>query len=295
MTATIGIMAALADFRVLAAALDGDGRTLLVDEAEAIAALRAARLDLLILCPRGDWWNEADNVGELRAAGARAHTNVMAMVPRGDVAALALAFDNGVADCVAYPFDAAEVAVRVRALLRRKAVADRLRAHTEEVRRLALTCPVTGLWNRHYLDLDLADKIERARTADRALALLMIDVDRFKPINDRHGHAIGDKVLRAVATRLGGGIRSNDTLARFGGDELVVVMPETGLELAVGVAERLRALVANGTTEVPFGITISIGAAELAPDEPAATLLAKADKALYAAKLAGRNRVAAAS
>ncbi len=291
----IGVIANLTDYATLAPALAAAGKATLLDERSAVAAVRDGVLDVLVVSPRHDWWAELDSLTSLQGEAARAHLSVLALVPRADAAALALAFARGVADCAAYPVDAEEVAIRVTALLCRQNAADALRAEATAVRRLALTDPVTGLWNRHYLDTELAVKIEAAITAARPLSVLMIDIDRFKPINDRHGHAIGDKVLRAVATRLGAGIRGDDILARFGGDELVLVMPGTGIEGAAVVAERLRCVVANGTTEVPFGITISIGVAELAFDEPAAALLGRADTALYQAKVAGRNRVAAAS
>ncbi len=266
----------------------------MLDDRGAIAAMRDAGLDLLILAPRNDWWSEVATVSELQAEAVRTRVPALAMVPAGDAAALALAFDSGVADCVAYPFNPAEVAVRAQALLRRKRVAERRRAAAAEVRRLALTDPLTGLWNRHFFDAELLAAIERATASGRALSVLMIDIDRFKPINDRHGHVIGDRVLRAVATRLSNGIRAGDTLARFGGDELVMIMPDTALDIAARAAERLRRLVA-ATTEVPFAVTISIGVAELGFDETAASLLGRADKALYAAKSDGRDRVAAAS
>jgi two-component system cell cycle response regulator len=288
-------VANLVDYAILAPALTGFGRTCLFDEVTVLAAVRANDLDLLILVPRNNWWCEVDGIADLQAAATRAQIAVLAMVPAGDARALAHAFDHGVADCAPYPIDAAETAVRVAALLRRKSAADRLRADAAAVRRLALTDPVTGLWNRHYLDTELADRIATAAAGGRTLSVLMIDIDAFKPINDRHGHAIGDKALRAVAMRLSAGIRTNDTLARFGGDELVLVMPDTGIDAAAIVAELLRALVADGTTEVPFGLTISIGVAELLPGEAATALIERADKALYAAKLDGRNRVAAAS
>ena len=290
----IGIIAALGDYTVLAPVLAAEGRTVMLDERSAIAALRDESIDLLIVAPRHDWWAECATIADLQAEATRAEATVLAMVPRGDAVALALAFDSGVADCVAYPFDAPEVAVRVQALMRRKAIADRRRVAADEVRRLALTDPLTGLWNRHFFDTDLVAQIERATASGRRLSLLMIDIDRFKPINDRHGHAIGDKVLRTVSARLGSGIRTGDTLARFGGDELVLVMPDTGIEVASLAGERLRGLVA-AATDLPFGVTVSIGVAELGFDEPALSLLARADKALYAAKLGGRDQVAAAS
>lgn len=290
----IGIVAAKVDYAVLASALSSDAQTTLLNEVGAVEAIRDGLLDLLIVSPRCDWWTEVPGIAELQIEAERAHMTVLALVPQEDSEALALAFASGVADCARYPVDAKEVAVRVRALLRRKATAERRRAEAAAARRLALTDPVTGLWNRHYLDAELARLIERADAEARPLSLLMIDIDRFKPINDRHGHVIGDKVLRAVAVRISGGIRASDMLARFGGDELVLAMPDTPARTATTVAERLRALVANGTTEVPFGLTISIGVGELAAGEAAASLLGRADKALYAAKLAGRDRVEAA-
>lgn len=290
----IGILANLVDYSTLAAALAGDARTVMLDKRSAVAAMRDGAVDLLVVAPRHDWWAEIGDIADVEREARRTHTAVLALVPRGDAAALALAFDNGVADCAAYPIEIHEVMVRVRSLLRRKRVADRRRNEASEIRRLALTDPVTGIWNRHHLDTDLAVKVAAASAGARPLSLLMIDIDRFKPINDHHGHASGDKVLRQVATGLCGGIRSSDTLARFGGDELVLVMPDTAIDVAARVAERLRALV-EMVTDVPFSVTVSIGVAELGFDETAAMLLAKADNALYAAKLAGRNRVAAAS
>jgi len=291
-TPTIGVMANLADFAALAQVVASAGKIVLLDRCGLATALREDALDLLILSPRRDWWDEVDTLTEFYQAAARAHLAVLAMTPTGDVRALEHAFTTGVTDCVPYPIDPAEVAIRVTVLLNRKRTADRLRAEATAMRRLALTDPVTGLWNRHYLDTELA---ARVATGEPSLSVLMIDIDRFKPINDKHGHAIGDRALRAVATRLNAGIRAHDTLARFGGDELVLMMPDTRIEAATLVAERLRELVADGTTEVPFNLTISVGVAELIEGESVTMLLERADKALYAAKLNGRNRVAAAS
>ncbi len=290
----VGIVATLRDYSTVAPALTSSARVILLDERSAIAAVRERAIDLLIVVPRLDWWAERPATALLEGEAARAHVGVLAAVPRGDAVALALAFDSGVADCLAYPFDLDELAVRARALLRRKKAADQLRTSADEARRLALTDPVTGLWNRHYLDTDLATKVAAAHSAARSLSLLMIDIDRFKPINDRYGHAVGDAVLRSIAARMSAGIRGGDTLARFGGDELALIMPDTGLDMATGVAERLRTVVATPIPEVPCGVTISVGVAELGFDEPAESLLGRADKALYAAKVEGRNRVAAA-
>lgn len=294
MTHTIGIIARPADYALLSRILATEGPMIAIVDA-AGAADSVNDYGLLVVAPTDAFDIDDLAFDALQAAMARHPVPVFALVARGDPAAMSRAFGNGASDCAGYPIDPDEVRIRVRALIRRKEIDDRLRADAEEVRRIAHTDPVTGLWNRHYFDVDLVAKITRAAALGRPLSLCMIDIDRFKPINDRHGHAIGDKVLRAVATRLSGGIREIDTLARFGGDELALVMPDTTIDTASAVAERLRSLVAEGTTDVPFGVTISIGVAELDLEEPALSLVAKADAALYCAKVGGRNRIAEAS
>lgn len=294
-TTRIGAIATPDDIALLTRILADAGTVVSLDEQSAIAAVRADEIALLIVAPQAAGWIGASTFAAIRSEVANRQVALFVMVPRGNTAALARAFDEGATDCASYPIEAEEIRIRIRSLLQRKAIADQLRLDAAEVRRIAHTDPVTGLRNRHFLDTELAARIAHASALARPLSLLMIDIDRFKPINDRHGHGIGDKVLRAVANRLSAGIREIDTLARFGGDELVLVMPETGLYIARGVADRLCALVADGTTEVPFRVTISIGVAELEPGDTALTLLAKADAALYAAKLGGRNRVAEAS
>lgn len=290
----IGLIGTQADCDRLRQLLQGDGEVERLDAATAAAAVRDNHLGLLIMSPVGEWWAGLDDLAGLQAEAARHPIMVLALVPRGDSAALAHAFECGVADCAAYPIDDGEITVRVRALLRRKDTADRLRAEAVEARRLAHVDPVTGLWNRHYLDAELGAAIAKAQTELSPLTLLMIDIDGFKPINDHHGHATGDRVLQAIGARLNANVRSLDTVARFGGDEMVVIMPDVSLEAARSIAERLRAMIADTAITVPMGITVSIGLAEMIDGDDALTLLARADDALYAAKLAGRNRVEAA-
>lgn len=294
MNKPIGVIAGAEDFALLEASLVGEGAVVRLDYAAAEAAVRAQELSVLIVAPLIDWWEGLPEIAGVQAEAARYPVMVFALVPRGDSIALALAFDRGVADCGIYPIEPDEVRIRVRALMKRRANAARLRAEAVEIRRIAHTDPVTGVWNRHYLDAELAAAITRATTTALPLAVLMIDIDGFKPINDRHGHAIGDRVLHGIAARLGANIRGVDTLARFGGDELVLVMPDIGVDVARTVAERLRLLVADGVAGLNSGVTVSIGVAELKTGEDAEALLARADAALYAAKVGGRNQVAEA-
>jgi two-component system cell cycle response regulator len=185
------------------------------------------------------------------------------------------------------------------------AVADDMEAAVQrKMAEAALREPLTGLYNRRHFQERFAAEVAVAHRHGRALSLLMIDVDHFKRVNDKHGHLAGDEVLKTVARALQQGIRIEDILARFGGEEFVVLAREAELEEAMSVAERLRQLVevaqtrweSNGQS-VPVGITVtvSIGVAQLGEDETERDLFEAADQAVYRAKKSGRNRVVAAA
>jgi diguanylate cyclase (GGDEF)-like protein len=166
--------------------------------------------------------------------------------------------------------------------------------HTE-VQRQAITDPLTELYNRRGFFEIGEHEIERAHRFSRPLVAMMVDVDHFKLINDEFGHAIGDKVLQQISTRIHTNVRKVDIVGRYGGDEFAILLPELDIFTAVNVAERLR----NKVEEMPFQVgnqtvnsTISIGVAKIMPDMPNLdALLVRADHALYLAKNAGRNRV----
>ena len=165
----------------------------------------------------------------------------------------------------------------------------------EQLHRLATHDELTGLVNRRELDRALEQEIERALRFGQPLGILMGDIDHFKAVNDAHGHAAGDAVLREVARRLRAELRSVDIAGRFGGEEFVVLVLQATSENAAGTAERIRTAVmatpiAIGTGEL--SVSLSLGVAALPPDGcTAAALLAAADRALYSAKRGGRNRV----
>ncbi|TXI31617.1 MAG: diguanylate cyclase, partial [Ottowia sp.] len=163
------------------------------------------------------------------------------------------------------------------------------------LQRLASTDELTGLPNRRATLAFLDDALARARRDRAEVAVLMIDVDHFKRINDTWGHATGDDVLRHLARVLGGGLRDRDRLGRLGGEEFLAVLPGAGAEVARGVAERMRASIAGTpllrSATQPIAYTVSIGAAVDDGSQPAGALLARADAALYQAKGAGRNTV----
>jgi diguanylate cyclase (GGDEF)-like protein len=171
---------------------------------------------------------------------------------------------------------------------------DNVQLH-QEAQRLSTTDALTGLWNFRYLSMSLAREIERSTRFDRPLAVLMLDLDHFKAVNDEHGHPRGDTVLRELAHRVQEQIREVDTFARYGGEEFVVVLPETTVEGAAQLADRICVAVRREPFrhdgEEPLDISVSIGGAAF-PDHGSspATLMRAADKALYVAKAEGRDR-----
>jgi two-component system cell cycle response regulator len=206
--------------------------------------------------------------------------------------------DLGATDYLMRPLDRNELLARVRIQVRRKRLQDRLQENYQKSLSLALTDGLTGLYNRRYLTAHLDGLMARlAEGTTMGPALLLLDIDWFKRVNDTHGHAAGDDVLREVSARVARHLRPFDLVSRYGGEEFVVVMPETPQRVAEAVAERLRSVIAEtpmvvGTPPVEINLTISIGLA-VPPNaqETTAGLLHRADEALYAAKAGGRNRV----
>ena len=203
-------------------------------------------------------------------------------------------FDLGANDWVLRPVDENELRVRARNQIRRKFYQDRLRADLGQALELALTDPLTGLYNQRYLMRHLGSLIAAGQPA--GLAALMIDIDHFKQVNDHWGHSAGDQVLKQVADTLRTRTRVFDSLARYGGEEFVVVMSGASTSDAVRAAERLRTAI-QAVVFLPDGVnphklTVSIGLSRSTnSDLTSAALLNAADRALYRAKHQGRNRV----
>ncbi len=202
----------------------------------------------------------------------------------------------GVNDCVVRPVDEQEIVARVRTQVRRKRYQEMLQSNFQDRLSMALTDGLTGLHNRRYLESHLDGIVKRAEGGGHCLSLVLIDLDHFKRVNDTYGHAAGDEVLRVVAKRLLRNVRGFDTAARFGGEEFVVAMPDTPLDVAFAVADRIRMKIAEEPIRLPDGtdlsVTLSAGVAEsVLPNESAADLIDRADKALYMAKHDGRDRI----
>jgi two-component system cell cycle response regulator len=206
--------------------------------------------------------------------------------------------DLGVNDYLLRPIDREELLARVRTQVRRKRYNDQLRDSVFATMELAVVDPLTSLHNRRYLDAQVPVLISEAVGRQRPLSVLMLDIDHFKHVNDRHGHAVGDEVLRSVARVLRANVRGIDIACRQGGEEFAIVMPDTEIAAAGIVAERIRQKVAAERFTVPgcgdLAVTVSVGIACLiSSDDSPRTLLDRADQALYRAKHDGRNRVAA--
>ncbi len=203
----------------------------------------------------------------------------------------------GVNDFLVRPIDRNELLARVRSQVRKRRYTERLRDSVLMSIEMAITDALTGLFNRRYMESHLGTLIEQAASRGKPLATLIIDIDYFKSINDTHGHDAGDDVLRDFALRIKRSIRGIDLACRYGGEEFVLVMPETDMAVAAMVAERLRRRIAGEPFAIQQGaktipVTISIGIAALrGKEDTAASLLKRADQALYRAKRDGRNRV----
>jgi two-component system cell cycle response regulator len=263
-------------------------------EADAIALTAAIPFDLIVLSLGISSDDPLRLASSLRAADATHDIPLLLLAEPEQRGRLLRGFDLGASDWLLRPVDENELRARARNQIRRKFYQDRLRADLGHALEMALTDPLTGLYNQRYLLRHLRGLLDGVPGAE--IALLMIDVDHFKAVNDSFGHAAGDRVLKSIADALRGKTRVFDSVARYGGDEFVVVMPGTGPADAASAAERLRGAIeqiADETAEngIPR-LSISIGVAcSVGRDLPAETLLSEADHALYAAKHGGRNRV----
>ncbi len=213
----------------------------------------------------------------------------------GDMKRIAQGLEIGAHDYILRPVDRNELLARVRTQIRRKRYQDRLRANYEMSLSLALTDSLTGLFNRRYLMVHLEKLLKKNAEGKKTMGVLMIDIDRFKNINDSYGHAIGDEVLKMFSERVAQRLRSFDLVARLGGEEFVVVLPEITVEMAKTVAERLRASIASQPFRVSapklLDVTVSVGGIVIESEEISVEdALKKADEELYKAKENGRNR-----
>lgn len=279
-----------------------------VAEVDAVTEPQAALLkaasnpfELVIVNSNFEDYDPLRLCSQLRSLERTRFLPLLLVAEQGADEMVARALDLGVNDYILRPIDPNELVARSLTQIRRKRYNEHLRLNLQHTMELAIVDGLTGLNNRRYLDNHLKILFDRAAIRGRPISICMTDIDRFKLVNDTYGHDVGDEVLREFAARIRSTVRGADLACRYGGEEFVVVMPDTPMELAASVAERLRAIIEDKPFYVrsidrELSITASLGIATAsgafgAPDE----ILKQADKALYEAKHGGRNRVVAAA
>ncbi|MFK3692529.1 PleD family two-component system response regulator [Agrobacterium tumefaciens] len=267
------------------------------------ALLKAASnpFELVIVNSNFEHYDPLRLCSQLRSLERTRFLPLLLVAEQGADDMVARALDLGVNDYILRPIDPNELVARTLTQIRRKRYNEHLRLNLQHTMELAIVDALTGLNNRRYLDNHLKILFDRAAVRGRPISICMTDIDRFKLVNDTYGHDVGDEVLREFATRIRSTVRGADLACRYGGEEFVVVMPDTPMELAASVAERLRSIVEDKPFYVrsidrQLSITASLGIATSSgafgtPDE----ILKQADRALYEAKHTGRNRVVAAA
>lgn len=321
--ASTGKRLGLADNEALAKALSGQsGRVLVVDDhprssarlsealsqahdtvveqdpAQVMQRLTNENFDLIIVSL------SLQGVDGLRICSqARSHEQsrrlpIIILVEPGDDARLLRGLDLGVNDYLMRPIDRHEMMARVKSQVKRKRHADFLRNSLEQSVEASVIDALTGLHNRRYMESHMQTLLSTAIKTGRPLSVLLADIDHFKKVNDTYGHDVGDLVLKEFSKRFARNTRGIDLACRLGGEEFMIVMPDTDIARAYQVGERLRACVAADpfpiSTQETIRVTASVGLASLeSQNDTAQTLFKKADQALYAAKRLGRNRVSA--
>lgn len=229
---------------------------------------------------------------------------VIVLSAKSDLDSRVIGLRTGADDFLAKPLAVAEILARAAAMLRIKTLQDQLRAAKSQLERLSITDGLTGLHNRRHFEIRLEEEFRRSQRYTDPVSLLILDLDRFKDLNDRHGHPFGDRVLRETAQLIRSSVRAPDICARYGGEEFAVIMPKTDLKGAMATAERILKAMRQKTYRIEdtdavreepaeILVTASIGIASCpSKNVTGPDLLVKfADEALYQAKSAGRDTI----
>lgn len=239
-------------------------------------------------------------ISDIHAQDETQRAEKIVIIPKGDQESAAMLLDLGANDVVFADACAEELTLRTKALISHKFEQDKLRDRVRSGLRASVIDPLTNLYNRRYAESHLKRIADQAHASGRQYALMVVDIDHFKRVNDTYGHQAGDAVLQTVADRLQKSFRTIDLLARIGGEEFLVAMPNTSVDQAHFAAERLRRLINETPFRIaghkqPLNVTVSVGIAVNGLEDIETTsldhLFARADAALYSAKSAGRNKV----
>lgn len=219
------------------------------------------------------------------------HTIIMFLTEEENMKMVMRGMELGINDYFLYPVDESELIARLKTQLRRKLYQDNLRSELEQSIDLSIKDGLTGVFNRHYLDSHLEQIISKG---EPNIHLLMLDIDHFKQVNDTYGHQAGDAVLKEITLVAKNLLRATDLIARFGGEEFVIILSNIDNVEAINVAQRLRKAIESTEISITnlnlkLHKTVSIGLAKLSRKDSLQSIIGKADKALYKAKEGGRN------
>jgi diguanylate cyclase (GGDEF)-like protein len=261
------------------------------DAESALSLVVAAAEPVLLLI---DWelpgMSGLDLVSKIRGLQRKHYIYAVLLTARADKTDIAAALNAGADDYLVKPFHEQEFRARIQVAMRTLALHEKLVVANEQLETLALQDPLTDLMNRRALRRAFDRERLRAQRNRSDTTLMLCDIDLFKQVNDTHGHATGDAVIKLVADVLNAAARGSDLIARLGGDEFLLVLPETAVPGAVILAERVKQLL-DGRGELrEVAISLSIGIATMSREDTLQQAVERADAALYAAKRAGRNR-----
>jgi two-component system, cell cycle response regulator len=269
-----------------------------IDPLEVIPTITesAAPYELVIVNLDAEQFDGLRLCSQLKSLEQTRQIPILIVVAPDDEQRLMRALDMGVNDYLIRPIDKQELMARVNTQIRRARYAEQLRVSVQTSIEMAVTDALTGLYNRRYMETHLGHLFEHSINRGKPLSALAIDVDFFKPVNDTHGHDVGDKVLQELASRIRDNIRNVDMACRVGGEEFTIILPATELNLAQKIAERIRKSIASkpfsAGTNGTLNITVSVGLSTLiGANDKVGEFLKRADQALYLAKREGRNRV----
>ncbi len=271
--------------------------TMMSDADEALIQIAEGKQDLVIVSLGLEGSDGLRLCSHLRSLERTRNLPILVVTEVGQDDVVSRALELGANDYVHRPLDTHELRARIATQLKRKRYNDCLRSSVQQTIEMAVKDSLTQLYNRHYFENHFSSLFEKAVANERPMSAIMLDIDHFKAVNDTHGHDVGDAVIRECAARLRKTVRGIDLACRFGGEEFVVIMPDTDIAIAEVVAERIRLAVCGEPVVVNAGecevsITISLGVSGLEADgDTHEKLLKRADIALYNAKRNGRNQV----
>jgi two-component system, cell cycle response regulator len=277
--------------------LEVEQRPMLMQDSNALGPMGQTTVELMIISASAESFDGLRLAAHVRSQEGTRNMPILAICESDEKHRALKALEVGVNDFIYRPIDDDELLARTRTLVKRKRHLDHLRVTVDSSMELAVTDQLTGLHNRRYMESQLKAHLNRASRGGPPVSVLIADIDHFKRVNDLFGHDAGDDVIREFAARLASNFRPRDLACRFGGEEFVVIMPDTNANDAMMIAERLRVSIEEspfviGLARDRLDVTCSVGVAIAAQHEQDGDILLKrADEALYVAKRSGRNKV----